>query len=201
MTLSKILVLTGLASAGISDGRLPMLRRLVDHELCEHNLGELTVDNGVVSCNGSVCELKTCIRGYHKLKTTKGQSKKVKCVSNKAGLKWNKNLLQCRTCSEMTPLADNNDFESKFSMSRVNSSIKPASDWRSVRLNAKIGKRSSRQTGKRWQISCASAWPPRMTINVIGERAQRCMIWAIRTTLTSGTAPIRHHGPPPKVSR
>lgn len=111
MTLSKILVLAGSASAGIGDGRFPMLRALVDHEICEHNFGELTVANGEVNCNGSVCELKTCIDGYHKLKTANGQSKKAKCISNKAGLKWNKNLLQCRTCSDMTPLADNDDFD------------------------------------------------------------------------------------------
>jgi len=111
MTLSKILVLAGTASAGIGEGRFPMLRALVDHQICESNFGKLEVDNGVVNCNGSVCELKTCDQGYHKLKTASGQSKKAKCISVKAGLKWNKDLLQCRTCSNLTPLADNDNFD------------------------------------------------------------------------------------------
>ena len=60
MTLSKVLVLAGTASAGIGDGRFPMLRALVDHEICESNFGALDVQNGVVDCNGSVCALSTC---------------------------------------------------------------------------------------------------------------------------------------------
>ena len=72
---------------------------------------QMTVDNGVVNCKGSTCELKTCDQGFMKLKTANGQSKKAKCVSTKNNLKWNKQLFQCRTCSNMDPLVDNNDFK------------------------------------------------------------------------------------------
>ena len=71
----------------------------------------MTVDNGVVNCKGSTCELKTCDQGFMKLKTASGQSKKAKCVSTKNNLKWNKQLFQCRTCSNMDPLVDNDDFK------------------------------------------------------------------------------------------
>ena len=78
MSLSKLVILAGSASAGIGDGRFPMLRALVDHSICESNFGGLEVPNGEVRCNGPVCVLDTCDKGYHKLKTEKTQSKKVR---------------------------------------------------------------------------------------------------------------------------
>ena len=76
MSLSKLVLLAGSASAGIGDGRFPMLRALVDHSICVSNFGELEVPNGQVMCNGPVCVLDTCNKGYHMLKTERTQSKK-----------------------------------------------------------------------------------------------------------------------------
>ena len=90
-----------------------MLRGLESYKQCVAESGEFVVENGHVACHGSSCSLEKCSAGYHRLKSTSLDAKKTKCITNYNGVKWNRNLFQCRTCSNLTPLSNNPDFKVK----------------------------------------------------------------------------------------